>query len=184
MTVGAALLARPMRVRPMEPRDISRVMRIANTLDDAPHWPVSAYQSALIVEAEPRRIALVAEMLEPVEPELAAPESDAMAPRCVVGFVVASLVAGEAELESIAVASEAQRRGIGGQLLGHLLTALKKLSVTRVNLEVRASNLPALALYRRHGLRETGRRVAYYGDPVEDAVLMNLDLGRPNALES
>lgn len=166
MTDSTALLIRQMRVD-----DISRAIQISAGLPHAPHWPVSAYQSALIVEAEPRRIALVAEGLE----------SDLKEPRCVVGFVVASLVAGEAELESIAVASEAQRRGIGGQLLGHLLTALKKLSVTRVNLEVRATNLPALALYRRHGLREAGRRVAYYGDPVEDAVLMNLDLGRPNA---
>lgn len=181
MTVGAALPTRPMRVRPMEPRDISRVMQIANHLDDAPHWPVSAYQSALNVDAEPRRIALVAEMLEPVAPDPAAPKSDAMAPHCVVGFVAASLVAGESELESIAVAAEAQRRGVARQLLGHLLPALKQLGVTQVNLEVRASNLPALALYRRHGFCQTGRRVAYYGDPVEDAVLMNLDLGRPNA---
>jgi ribosomal protein S18 acetylase RimI-like enzyme len=34
-----------------------------------------------------------------------------------------------------------------------------------------------LKLYRRQGFRETGRRVGYYADPVEDAVLMSLELG-------
>ena len=95
----------------------------------------------------------------------------------VVGFVVASLVSGEAELESIAVAAEAQRGGIGGKLLSRMLAALREVQATRINLEVRGSNGPALALYRRHGFIETGRRVGYYIDPVEDAVMMGLDLG-------
>jgi ribosomal-protein-alanine N-acetyltransferase len=66
---------------------------------------------------------------------------------------------------------------LGGQLLLKLLAALKDLDVSRINLEVRASNHPALALYARHGFRETGRRIGYYAEPVEDAELMCLDLG-------
>jgi len=162
MTGGGGLQIRPMRVRPMQTGDIPRVLQIAEGLFHAPHWPVSAYETAINQESEPRRIALVAE----------SPESDA-----VVGFLVTSLVAGEAELESIAVAADSQRHRCGGQLLVQLLAVLRELHVTRINLEVRASNQPALKLYRRQGFRETGRRVGYYADPVEDAVLMSLELG-------
>jgi ribosomal-protein-alanine N-acetyltransferase len=166
------LRASPLRVRPMEIGDIPRVMEIAEGLPDAPHWAVSAYRAALNPKSEPRRVALVAAAGEP--DALKGGELDSGA---AVGFVVASLVAGEAELESIAVAAEAQRGGVGGQILGHLLAKLREIQTIRINLEVRASNGPALALYKRHGFSETGRRVGYYADPVEDAVLMGLDLG-------
>ena len=110
--------------------------------------------------------------------ELASNESEFGESRsgAIVGFVVASLVAGEAELESIAVATVSQGRGLGGQLVRHLVAALGEVGTTRINLEVRASNIPASRLYTRHGFSETGRRVGYYADPVEDAVLMRLDL--------
>jgi ribosomal-protein-alanine N-acetyltransferase len=164
-------LVRSTRVRPMQVGDIPRVKQIADGLPQAPHWPVGAYEAALSPNSEPRRVALVAEGLDS-----AAQESDPPTARAVVGFVVASLVAGEAELESIAVAAEAQHRGSGGMLLGHLVAALKELKVARINLEVRASNHPALGLYAQHGFGQTGRRVGYYADPVEDAVLMELGL--------
>ena len=73
--------------------------------------------------------------------------------------------------------TDSQRRGAASQLLVNLLAVLSELGVAHINLEVRASNHPALALYRRHGFRETGRRVGYYAEPVEDAVMMALDLG-------
>ena len=41
-----------------------------------------------------------------------------------------------------------------------------------LTLEVRAGNLPALALYEKHGYRRTGLRKGYYTEPREDAVLM------------
>jgi [ribosomal protein S18]-alanine N-acetyltransferase len=161
-------------VRSMRAEDIPRVTQIASGLPGAPDWLPDAYVAALDPNSEPRRVALVAETLEP-----AAPESDGEQPGLIVGFVVASLVAGEAELESIAVAAEAQRRGSASHLLRHLIAALRQLHVTRVDLEVRASNDSALGLYRKHGFKETGRRVGYYADPVEDAVLMGLDLSQP-----
>ncbi len=57
--------------------------------------------------------------------------------------------------------------------------SLRLAGVTEVILEVRASNQPALGLYRRLGFVETGRRPGYYMDPpepAEDAVLMRLGL--------
>ena len=43
-------------------------------------------------------------------------------------------------------------------------------------LEVRAGNEPAIALYRKHGFVEVGRRKNYYEKPREDAILMTLVL--------
>jgi ribosomal-protein-alanine N-acetyltransferase len=57
------------------------------------------------------------------------------------------------------------------------LDASRKAGIARVYLEVRASNEPAIALYKRHGFTECGHRVRYYRDPVEDAILLSLAHG-------
>ena len=141
--------------------DLGRVIAIEQGLNEAPHWPLAAYQTALDENSAPRRVSLVAE-----DPETGV----------VVGFAVASLVGPQAELETIAVVAEGQRRGIAQRLLAAMAEALKRLQVRELTLEVRASNQPALALYRSTGFNETGRRMRYYVDPVEDAVLLSLGL--------
>jgi ribosomal-protein-alanine acetyltransferase len=150
-----------MRIRHMVRADLDRVIEIAQSLKDAPHWPLSAYLTALDENSVPLRVNLVAE-----DPETGA----------VTGFAVACLVGPQAELETIAVAAEGQRRGVARRLLAALAVELKRLRVREVTLEVRASNHPALALYRSLGFRETGRRPRYYIDPVEDAVLLSFGL--------
>jgi len=146
-------------IRRMASADLEQVTEIAGSLKEAPQWPRAAFERALDPEAQPGRIALVAEAVGRV-----------------AGFAVASLLPPEAELETIAVASGAQRHGLGLRLFAELAAELAKAQIAEVNLEVRASNQPALALYRRLGFAETGRRVRYYHDPVEDAVLMRLRL--------
>ena len=147
----------PARIRPMTPAVLDRVMAIAGSLQDAPHWPLAAYQAALHPQSVPRRIALAAE--------------DAVAGG-VVGFAVAIVVGPKADLETIAVAADGQRRGVGAGLLAALVEELKLAQVDEVLLEVRASNGQALAFYRRRGFSQTGRRPRYYADPVEDALLL------------
>jgi ribosomal-protein-alanine N-acetyltransferase len=141
--------------------DLDRVIAIEQSLTTAPHWPRSAYQTALAPQAAPPRIALVAEEINH---------------SAIAGFTVASLIPPQAELESIAIAAELQRRGLARQLLSVLATELRADQIQEMILELRASNHPALALYRRLGFVESGRRTRYYHDPVEDAVLMRLPL--------
>ena len=141
--------------------DLGRVIAIEQRLHEAPHWPMDAYLSALDEKSVPRRVSLVAE-----DPETGV----------VVGFAVASLVGPQAELETIAVAAEGQRRGVARRILAALAEELKQSQVREITLEVRASNQPALAFYRSTGFNETGRRMRYYVDPVEDAVLLSLGL--------
>jgi [ribosomal protein S18]-alanine N-acetyltransferase len=141
--------------------DLDRVMEIVASLHQAPRWPVSAYVAAMDPGSVPRRIVLVAA------------DSASDAP---VGFLLAGLVPPDAELETIAVALEWQRRGVGELLLQALIQELRKVCVIELHLEVRASNLGALSFYSMSGFAETGRRVRYYADPEEDAVLMRLSL--------
>jgi [ribosomal protein S18]-alanine N-acetyltransferase len=149
------------QIRRITPADLDRVTEIAQTLDHAPQWPHAAYVAALDPLSTPHRIALVAT------------SSDT---GTVVGFAVASLLSPHAELETIAVAMEAQRRGVAQQLFGAMIAILKRESISEVILEVRPSNQAALAFYRAQGFAETGRRRSYYADPVEDAVLLALNL--------
>jgi ribosomal-protein-alanine N-acetyltransferase len=79
-------------------------------------------------------------------------------------------------LEIIAVDPRVQRRGLARKLFDELVYQLGQAGITEVVLEVRESNQPALELYRSLGFVETGRRPRYYIDPVEDAVLMRLEL--------
>ncbi len=94
----------------------------------------------------------------------------------VAGFLIGRSAADEFEILNMAVSGAHRRRGIGSKLLESALEVSRKAGSARVYLEVRASNEPAIALYKRHGFTECGRRVKYYRDPVEDAVLLSLSL--------
>ena len=90
----------------------------------------------------------------------------------VCGFVCGRSCAGEGELLKIAVGREYRRQGIAVQLVAHTLRYLAEQGVERCFLELRAANLPALALYERFGFRRVGLRKNYYASPMEDAILM------------
>ena len=66
-----------------------------------------------------------------------------------------------------------RRRGVARRLLDELRTELKRLGVTELLLEVRASNQAALELYGGWGFDSVAVRAHYYSHPEEDAVLMN-----------
>lgn len=85
-------------------------------------------------------------------------------------------VAGEAQIYNIAVAPEFRREGIGEALLRHLIDKAAEDGCSLVTLEVRDGNAAAMALYKKIGFREVGRRKGYYAKGREDAVLMDLDL--------
>lgn len=90
----------------------------------------------------------------------------------VCGFVCGRSCAGESELLKIAVARECRRQGIAIQLVAHTLRYLAEQGTERCFLELRAGNLPALALYEQLGFRRVGLRKNYYASPPEDAILM------------
>lgn len=78
------------------------------------------------------------------------------------GFVMSRRAADEAEILTIAVEPKARGSGLATALLGSHLSRLSRLGVSTLFLEVDEANAPALALYRRFGFQQVGRRAAYY----------------------
>jgi ribosomal-protein-alanine N-acetyltransferase len=100
-----------------------------------------------------------------------------------LGFAVLMAGVNEAELLNIAVLSGQQRKGWGRAMLEAVLEVAAIRQLSRVFLEVRASNAPAIALYRRAGFSQIGLRRAYYRNEKgsEDALVMACDLsGKQN----
>ncbi len=150
-----------LKIRRMEAADLPRILAMAQSLENVPRWQPSAWLAALNPAAAPLRIALVA---------AGAAAGDLR------GFAVAASMAPQAEIETIAVLPEARRLGVGRRLMTALAAELAQVRIEEVFLEVRVSNLGAQAFYLALGFTRTGRRSRYYIDPIEDAVLMSLNL--------
>lgn len=96
-----------------------------------------------------------------------------------LGYAVMLLVMDEAHLLNISVLRAHQNCGLGRTLLQELFVLAGERGATQMFLEVRPSNLPALALYRRIGFTPVGRRKRYYpalDGGREDALLMRIEL--------
>ena len=76
---------------------------------------------------------------------------------------------------SIAVSPDHRGRGLGRLLMDDLLTTCRREGVSRLYLEVRQDNVPAIGLYRRYGFEEVARLPDYYG-PGEGGLRMRLEL--------
>lgn len=87
-------------------------------------------------------------------------------------YLIASVCAGEAELQRIAVLPQYRRLGVASALIAAFFSECRNASVNTVYLEVRVSNIDAVSLYRRCGFTEYSRRRGYYSAPAEDALLM------------
>lgn len=95
------------------------------------------------------------------------------------GFGILRVVADEAELLTLAVSPDQQRRGIARALLHKLSQAAAAQGATTLFLEVNAQNAPAIALYRSEGFIQSGERTGYYRTPDgqrQDALLFSTQL--------
>jgi [ribosomal protein S18]-alanine N-acetyltransferase len=95
-----------------------------------------------------------------------------------VGYFVLMAAAQEAHLLNVSIAATHQRRGYGRALLQETARMARRLGARNLFLEVRPSNLAALALYTRFGFSKVAVRRGYYpakGDR-EDALVLSLRL--------
>jgi ribosomal-protein-alanine N-acetyltransferase len=141
--------------------DAEALLALERSVPEAAHWNPDVYGQ--ILQASPGESMLQRWIFVADEGELK-------------GFIVVKLlragVAAEAEIENLAVASQARRSGLGLALCKAALEACEAAGVQTVTLEVRAGNHAALGLYARFGFEQTGLRADYYTDPTEDAVLL------------
>lgn len=144
------------QIRLMQPSDLKAVARIEHTAYEYP-WSVGIFRDCVLAGY----YSVVLEI-----------------GGSVTGYGIMSIAAAEAHVLNICVHPTVQRTGHGRRLLNALLQRAQECEVTKVFLEVRPSNRPALNLYYSAGFAQVGIRPAYYQAPFgrEDAVVLSLTL--------
>ena len=159
-------MERAYRIRAAVTGDLESVLALEREIDTLPHWRIADYLGALpSLHRDYRsggicRCFFVAEMGSTV-----------------TGFAVGKVMGALAELESVGVAERLRRSGVGRALCAAVIEWSERIGALQVELEVRSRSAGPMALYERLGFVAVGRRAQYYREPVDDAVLMRLDLG-------
>lgn len=162
-------------LRPMTAADIAPVLELENRLFPRDAWPESFFYDELShaePSASPERATRWYWVMEQRSPE----------PR-ILGYAGMMCVLPIADVQTIAVAPEAQGRGLGTRLLRTIIEAARQRRAEQVLLEVRADNPGAQALYRREGFEHIHTRPRYYPGG-EDALIMQKplrDLSAPSS---
>lgn len=143
-------------IRPFPPEKASILTEIGKEAGTAAAWTNGDYQQ---LSADPTILAFVSEWNGSI-----------------TGFIVARQVADQAEVLNLAVRKTLRRQGHGSALLKAVLQKLRNQRARRVFLEVRHSNRQAVAFYAKHGFQKSGIRKAYYQNPDEDALCMEVKL--------
>ncbi len=139
------------RIRLATPADVFTLLELDRAATAA-HWGPSDYQRIFCPDPPPR-MALIAEE------------------HTAIGFLVMRTAGEQWEIENLVVAEPARRRGTGTALVNAALVRARSAGAEAVTLEVRETNHAARSLYERLGFVPSGRRRAYYTNPVEDAIL-------------
>lgn len=93
----------------------------------------------------------------------------------IAGYCIFTSSFEDADLCRIAVSDKYRRKHIAEKLLEAAFEKLKKIGINRVLLEVRKSNYPAIALYKKYDFKEIGVRKGYYSEPAEDGLVFLLE---------
>lgn len=95
-----------------------------------------------------------------------------------IGYALLMMVMDEAHLLNLSIAKTYQKQGLGRYLLEHMMQIARNHHALNMFLEVRTSNISAIALYENVGFNEMAIRRNYYPAQSgrEDAVLMGIAL--------
>ena len=138
-------------IRTMEPQDVPQVAELEKVCFSDP-WSEKS---------------IVSELDNPLSCWLVAVSGEQ-----VVGYVGSQTVLDGSDMMNIAVSPDFRRKGIAESLIEALISFLRERGSRCLILEVRASNVPAIALYEKLGFLEIGRRRNYYRNPKEDALIL------------
>ena len=105
--------------------------------------------------------------------ELSKPEGICLAARRdgqLVGYIICSRFDQVWHIMNVSVDPDLQRRGIATAMIDEILRRVGEEG--QITLEVRPTNVGAIALYQQFGFLAAGTRPRYYQDNGEDAVIM------------
>ncbi len=94
----------------------------------------------------------------------------------IIGFVGLCLLVDNIDIDYILVKDEFKRKHIASSLLEYALEYCKSKNITKVFLEVRESNIPAIKLYEKFNFKNISIRKNYYPDNKEDALIYMLKI--------
>jgi ribosomal-protein-alanine N-acetyltransferase len=160
----------PATLIPIDPRNLSLLWASPERVDD-----IAALHARLF--DPPWDGASIGRLVE--HPAAAAFVAQVREPKSIVGFVIGQIAADEAEILSIGVAPEWQRRGVARQMVEGLIRAARRAEVDRLYLEVASDNAAALRLYEGLGFTVAAKRKGYYlraGAQAVDALVLALVL--------
>ena len=140
-----------MKFRLMEEKDLEQVCEIENTIFSQP-WTRKDFLDSI---NNSQHIYVVAE------------EGDIVA-----GYCGLWMVAGEGQINNVAVREDFRKKGVGYGMLSYLLELGREKNQASFTLEVRASNEAAIRLYEKLGFHSSGIRKGFYEKPREDANIM------------
>lgn len=99
----------------------------------------------------------------------------------ILGYYLCYQAGDDCEIMRIAVDAGHRKQQIGSELMRHLEQVCRQRGLERILLDVRESNLAAIAFYEKHGFVRDGMRKGYYpataGHPRENAILMSKVVG-------
>jgi len=139
----------------MVERDLKEIVALEKEIFADP-WSYEAFRSDI---SNPMALSLAAAIAESI-----------------AGYTCLYVVAGEMQIGNLAVAPDFRGKGIAKLLMNRILEIANERECDCVFLEVRESNQPARVLYESFGFKVVGRRVGYYRNPYENAILMTKEL--------
>lgn len=89
-----------------------------------------------------------------------------------LGYLCGQIILDEGEIHRIAICPDLRQRGYGQILLSDFLLRAERAGVMTISLEVRAGNVPAIALYTKNEFTRIALRKNYYKNPKEDAFIL------------
>ncbi len=93
-----------------------------------------------------------------------------------LGYIGMHHILDEGAIANIVVHPGYRRKGVATRLLNEVIDYAKRHDIKRLTLEVRVSNAPAIALYKKMGFKMDGIRPGFYDSPKEDAAIYSLYL--------
>jgi len=94
----------------------------------------------------------------------------------VVGYIVYWQIRDDVQVNNIAVHPECRGLGLGEAMMRFAIAKVRAAGAQFMTLEVRQSNVAAVALYKKLGFEVLGMRKNYYTKPDEDACVLGLVL--------
>ncbi|MDO8281591.1 MAG: ribosomal protein S18-alanine N-acetyltransferase [Thermodesulfovibrionia bacterium] len=145
-----------MIIRDMDFADLDEVYSIEQESFTTP-WSMASFEYELMEEDAILKVAVIDDHI--------------------AGYICMRTIADITHILNLAVTPAFRRENIASILLNSALDELRHTQedVDYITLEVRESS-PAVRLYEKHGFKAIGRRKHYYHKPVEDAILMGLEM--------